>query len=686
MSGIRTSLPLLWICCVCFCFTHDARSQENTYPMSAGEENGQTIHLPVSTTNPSIIIDTLLPEQHPDEAIKQYLLLAGQLKLTISQEAAHLYQNLAKAYSYKEDYNQAVAFLQQSMQINLRLHKWSKLHGQYITLTGLLVGMGAYDRVKETYQKLYPVSVHNKSYSSRLNYAMARVHFETGQYDSSAFFLKKTFRNYIYPDRNNYNYFINAFTGLWNIAQILDMPEQAKEYKEAARRVAVYFGDTIRLSAINMEGNMQMRLKAYDKAAEYTLEALKAARKLKKKELISSNAHTLAVCLIKTGNPAAALPYSKESYENATYHAQKITGNNIMGYNLIQLKSYQEAEGYLLRAIELSQSYHNSNLDNTYGQLADLYAGSGQYRLAHHYSHLAGLYKDSIQEKASVAQARLSQLEIKYKAAEKDKALAEQQLMLREKEIRIREKNIWIGCITAGSLAAVIFLAGRSRSNRKVQEQQRQIVHLHARMEGEEQERGRIAKELHDGVSVLLSAIKMHYTSMGNEFSGLTHSASYREIMDLLNKTSYELRSISRNLLPEMLIKESLPEAIRAFCTMVGKGHDVHIAFQHYGDQKQIPAGIAHHVYRIVQELVQNTLKHAHSTSTIVQLIIHENNLHLTIEDDGAGFDAERAASGMGMGLQNIRSRVNSLRGRFTIHTQSGKGSTIEVEIPLSNM
>jgi signal transduction histidine kinase len=244
--------------------------------------------------------------------------------------------------------------------------------------------------------------------------------------------------------------------------------------------------------------------------------------------------------------------------------------------------------------------------------------------------------------------------------------------------------------------AGVILLLGLGtafwRNNRQKQklqserirnfEQQQKIEHLHSKMQGEEEERSRIARELHDGVNVLLSATKMNYAALGKEHKGLPDTKTYGEIMDLLNNMGMELRTITYKLVPELLIQQSLPDAIETFCELIQKGNNLHIELQTYGSFTALPPELCFAVYRIVQELVHNIVKHAHATQVLIALVHQDELLRLTVEDNGNGFDPEKTTKGLG--LKSIKSRVKDIDGNITFSSQKDEGTSVEIEVVTS--
>ena len=149
-----------------------------------------------------------------------------------------------------------------------------------------------------------------------------------------------------------------------------------------------------------------------------------------------------------------------------------------------------------------------------------------------------------------------------------------------------------------------------------------------------------------------------------------------------MDTTSSEARKISHNLMPGALVKFGLVEALQDFCNNISTSNSLKIEFQSFGIEKRLPEAMEIMIYRIVQELINNTIKHASASEAIVQLMGSEKGLHLTVEDNGIGFDPEKLKN-PGVGINNIRSRVEYLNGILEYDSEIGVGTTVNVEVPL---
>jgi signal transduction histidine kinase len=136
-------------------------------------------------------------------------------------------------------------------------------------------------------------------------------------------------------------------------------------------------------------------------------------------------------------------------------------------------------------------------------------------------------------------------------------------------------------------------------------------------------------------------------------------------------------------MMPEALIEFGLDTALKDFCSSIDQGGAVQLKYQSFGlDQTTVPEVAAAAVYRIVQELVNNILKHAEATVALVQLIGKDGTLSITVEDDGRGFDKKVLDNSGGIGYSSLQNRVTYLKGTVDLQTSPGKGTAVHIELP----
>ncbi|MBU0763974.1 MAG: sensor histidine kinase [Bacteroidetes bacterium] len=206
---------------------------------------------------------------------------------------------------------------------------------------------------------------------------------------------------------------------------------------------------------------------------------------------------------------------------------------------------------------------------------------------------------------------------------------------------------------------------------------------LESVMAGQEAERRRIAREIHDGIGPALSTIKMNLESscQDENFADDNSITQYKHSIELLDSVTTELRSISHDLLPAVLEDYGLRHGLESLCEKItGSGKMNAVFFSTLSDER-LNSKLELGIYRIAQELINNAVKYSMAEKIMVQLIKYESSILFMVEDNGKGFDSGKKPGGIG--LVNIRTRVNTLEGTFSLDTLPGKGVTATVEIPL---
>lgn len=323
-------------------------------------------------------------------------------------------------------------------------------------------------------------------------------------------------------------------------------------------------------------------------------------------------------------------------------------------------------------------------------KMADAYAQIENFKEAYNWSEKYAVFRDSLYD--AKYEADLVELEKKYEIAQKENEILvlEAEKQAGEYEVRTARLNslLWaIGCISL--LVAVAFLFYFLRNSKKLaiqkelnhQQQLRDIAHqqklklARAMLSGEEKERQRIARDLHDGLSGTLSGIKIKLSSRPEAGS----IPVVDEAISQLENSIDELRRISRNMMPETLVRLGLEVAIKDLCISLAL-QGVEIEFQANGIGNEMPVEMQVNIYRIVQELLSNAVKHSQATKILVQCLQNGDVFLITVEDNGKGFDLEGRKSA-GLGLPNIRKRVDYMQGQMEIDTSLDQGTTVNLQL-----
>ena len=299
--------------------------------------------------------------------------------------------------------------------------------------------------------------------------------------------------------------------------------------------------------------------------------------------------------------------------------------------------------------------------------------------------------------KNTEVQYRIDELQVKFETSEKEKQLQQQQFEIAQKT---RQRNISLMVIGAVLLFAIgIYLALKkiietnkrlASQAQKIQDQK--IEHLEIRnqinildslLAGQEGEQKRIANDLHDGLGSLMATTKTHFHHIGNEIDQVRDLEVYQKTGKLIEQSVLEVRRISHNMMPKTLSEYGLEGAILDIATTLEETHTIKVSLETIGLDDRLPEKTELMVFRIIQEIVNNVVKHANASSLFIQIIRKENRLYLLIEDDGKGFDLKTALAKKGLGLKSLQSRVSYLNGHINFDTIPGQGTTVMADIPL---
>jgi len=213
-------------------------------------------------------------------------------------------------------------------------------------------------------------------------------------------------------------------------------------------------------------------------------------------------------------------------------------------------------------------------------------------------------------------------------------------------------------------------------------EKDKQLVAVDSMLKGQEEERTRLAKDLHDGLGGMLSGVKFSLMNVKtNLIINHENVVMFERSLDMLDTSIQELRRVAHNMMPEALVKFGLDEALKDYCTNINNSGILQVNYQSFGMDERLESNTEIIVYRIVQELFANIFKHAEATEVIVQLLKEGNRLSIAVEDNGKGFNPEELAEGKGAGWPNIHSRVDYLKGKLDLHSEKGKGTSVNIEL-----
>lgn len=407
----------------------------------------------------------------------------------------------------------------------------------------------------------------------------------------------------------------------------------------------------------NNTGEIYLEIKDYDNAFRYFNKALTKFSGLKAMSYIAISNFNLAKTHMAQDRYSQAIPLLKESIKNASISRSKVV------------------------------------VKNSYELLSKAYAKTDQFDKAYLYRSFQILLADSIINEVKFKQIR--ELQTRYETKEKDIEISLKQAALNRSYIII----LLLITITITGTGAV-FLWKKNSQNKlqasillheKTEEvskhkiaqliKDKEIEMIIAGLNGQENERKRIAKDLHDGVGGTLSAAKIELQKLNLKNNEYAISISNR-----IDHACEEIRTISHHLTPPAIKSNSFISLIEQYLTDIEGMYQLDISIKCYPKQEinAFSDDFKTEIYRIIQELTTNVIKHAHAKKLGIQLIKHEDYFNIMIEDDGIGFRNINTIKGIG--LKNLSARLKALNGNFDIDSSIGKGTTINIDIQLEHV
>ncbi|PRD57073.1 tetratricopeptide repeat-containing sensor histidine kinase [Sphingobacterium gobiense] len=283
------------------------------------------------------------------------------------------------------------------------------------------------------------------------------------------------------------------------------------------------------------------------------------------------------------------------------------------------------------------------------------------------------------------------ELEKKYQTAEKENELLRVKAANQQQQFAIQRTRTLAGIflLTTIVLAMLSFIWYISaRSKKRLAAQREKLNLFNAMLQGQERERSRIARDLHDGLGGMLAAVKLKLSAVANrEAKAQPQTDSSMDLYTLINQMDHsvnELRRIARNMMPESLLYMGLEASLRDLCNAMDQPQ-LQIDFQATNLRTDYSQSFLIAVYRIVQELLTNAVKHSGATQIWVQCSEADGYFYITVEDNGKGFDPSMDDSKReGIGLSNIRNRVEILNGHLEIDATIGKGASFHIQFELA--
>lgn len=382
----------------------------------------------------------------------------------------------------------------------------------------------------------------------------------------------------------------------------------------------------------------------------------------------------------------------KDLRENSRDERLAYTYNNL-GLIFSKYRNNDSAKYYYNKCRQLTHTLQQPgyrNIDDLllslYSNYAEFYKTAFSYDSAYYY--LLKFYELSREKLNEKSNEQLQQLYVINETSKKEKKIITQRSEIQQKTL---ERNNLLYLSLAIVTLAIVALAFYFQRNRRIKliHQKNMEVHkneitrllatqeskiIDAMIEGQEKERRRIAEELHDRLGSTLSAAKMNMEAIS-----IDNSTAQENACKLIDKAVEDTRQISHNLLSGVLTKFGLVAALHDLKETINASGKLKVTLRTIQFDERVELEKEINLYRVIQELLSNTLRHAKAQSFTITLQKENQKLHVTVEDDGTG----RAVSPAGIGLKNIDSRVNKINGMWNVNFKEGQGVNADIYIPI---
>jgi len=443
----------------------------------------------------------------------------------------------------------------------------------------------------------------------------------------------------------------------------------------------------------------------YDRALNNINAAVFINESLNNQDLKIKNTTTIGKLILNQGKVEQGiklLQINLENIKNTELHQYNAENQLLLAEAYRSLFQNENAIKYYELAINSAPngSYLKAN---SCLKLSELYEALGKYQLALDFKNKYFILNASINDLSN--KEMLNRLVTNFNIKEQDQEITklETEQIFKQTQIDQQKKLLYaLGAATFAALIALFYIirfyTGQIKVNQKMNEQREllqkqeikelenavKINNLESVMYGQETERNRVAQDLHDSLGGKLSTIKLQFDAL-HDFDDSTAGDKKQvvHIHKLIDHACEEVRQVARNLKPSALENMGLEAAIKDLVNRYQNNGRYQISFISSTNNVDISYKKKLHLYRIVQEIINNAVKHANAKDIDIQLYAQDDKLSLTIEDDGKGFDTLTAKKGLG--LNNIKSRLDLIEGDLVIDSQINNGSTFHITVPIMN-
>jgi len=444
-------------------------------------------------------------------------------------------------------------------------------------------------------------------------------------------------------------------------------------------------------------------------ASDYYFKALKLAKTINHLDSQGTIYGNLGNINLKQEKYNDAITYFKKGFKIAKQTNNLNTQMHTLyfiSFTYLNQKKYDDAIAYAELSLELTEKLDNISLSaSNYKNLHEAYKSKGNLKMAMTYLEESTSLNNALKEYDLTKQ--LQQIEIDKIRMRDSLVRVEQETktaLLHEKEIleKNQEKtNLtigWLGSLSFVTLIGYLIFKNIKRKQKKAEKERQdqidekekilkdlELTTIDAMIEGQEKERERLAADLHDSVGATLAAAKLQFEYLITTKNDINSSQDFiKKTSTLLEDAYVEIRSMAHLKNSGVMAKNGLLPAVEKLSLNASGINGLTFEVKSYGLEQRLENTLEISVFRIIQELITNIIKHANATKGLIHLTNHDDNLNIMIEDNGIGFNPNLVTkSNTGMGIHSIDKRVEHLDGKLTIESEKHKGTTVIIDLPI---
>lgn len=629
------------------------------------------------------------------EGKRKYLELLEQHSQADTQRAFLLYMVTDKC-SFNKQRKEVMSYATQSLTLSRKLAYTHGLARSYYWFGQYYKGLMEYEKALAYFDStFYVLQAEQSGFALRVKgtalRTKAKVYQQWEEYPRA---LELYFQSLAYQENAPDPYTVYTYKDIANIYTYLHNPTKAQEYgelylkkSEQAQKQVTKLDAYLFMARLCMGQNDWEKATTYlDKMKPFMPDTIEVNMTYSYylhlgKNYTHHNQHAQAQAAYET-----ALRFAEEGAHGLPIHevVSALFQNSMAQGNL------STAEGYAKRGIKLAEESGNRlNRVAALSYLAEYEQQTGKSQLAYEHLWQAFILKDSLLAAENQKQANL--LDARFQREKKEREIKQltAENAIQQLTIQNQSRRNWILFLLVLGLTLAFALGYLYVQQRQSLQQQRilqlekdkQLLRAEAILKGQEEERARLAKDLHDGLGGMLSGIKMSLSGMKESVVMPAEFAEgFERAISLMDASIRELRQIAHNLMPEALMRMGLTAALADFCNKIESSTGVSVHFQQIGQSRPLSQTADIAIYRIVQELAHNAIKHAQATEIVVQIGIEPSEIQLTVEDNGKGFNPKETDKDRdGIGLYSVRTRVEYLNGRLNIKSEAEGGTSFHV-------